>query len=186
MLAWLETYAKTHLFYIILIVVGVVAFNSWRQEHDARLLADQKVSQNAQLVKSLEDGIASRDSALAAAVKPIQVVVAAAKTPQQVVEAVPKIAPELAPSLDVKAVDATHVQVDSQGFIGLLGKYETLSKEEAACQADYADEQRKTAALTDSVKELKKKPRFWKRVGGTIKQVALGIAAGFILAEVKR
>jgi predicted negative regulator of RcsB-dependent stress response len=189
MIAWAKQYGKTHLFYIILIVAGAVAFNSWRQEHDARLLADQKVRQDEQLVKSLQDGITSRDAAAERAKADTAKLVASLKTPAQVVAAVPTLTSEpVAQALQARPApdDPNAVEVQAVPFAALLGQFKDAEDGLQTCQMDLADTQKIALERADEVKALKKKPRFWKRVGSVAKQVGLGIVTGILIAEVRK
>lgn len=187
MVAWLKQYASTHIFYIILIVGGVAGFRFWLSEHDRAVQLEQTIKANNQIIAGLNDQIKTRDEANVMADKKVQVIVTAAKTPTAVVAAIPQIAPQIAAELNARTVPnlPNVVQVDAPGLMDLTGKFVTMSQDLATCQADYADEQKKFDADESSIKALKTKPKFFKRVGHDLKIVAItaGVTAILIVAH---
>jgi hypothetical protein len=180
MIAWLKQYALHHLFYIILIVGGVVGFRLWLSEHDQRVAIENKVKANDQLVKSLQDGIASRDALLAKQNQVVVKVVHDVQTTTQAVAAVPQlVTPQQAVDLKptVSTTDPNAVEVQAKPFIALLGDYKIVQQENATCQADLADEKKIEAADQDTIKELKKKPKFWARMKSHGKVAIIGMLA---------
>jgi hypothetical protein len=189
MITWLETHGKTHLFYIILIVAGVAGFRTWLSEHDARVDAERQVKQSQQLVKSLQDGIASRDADLSKRQQVVVRVVHDVASPAQAVAAVPLlVTPQQDQDLQTKVAvdDPKAVEVQAVPFAQLLGDYKLETQENQTCQADLVDEKKIVTEDEAVIKALKKRPRFWRRVGGVVKEVGLGVLAGFVLAEVRR
>jgi hypothetical protein len=166
MFQWIQTYAKTHLFYIILIVGGVVGFKAWQEQHDQVILAVQREKDNDKLVKDLRDGIASRDAQLAQKKVETVKIVREVKTPEQAVEAAPKLVPDLAPALQVKPApdDKKAVEVQAMAFTDLLGQFKDTRDELQTCLVDLSDEKKIITVDEDTIKTLKKKPGFWKRV----------------------
>lgn len=185
MVAWLKTYATTHLFYIILIVVGAIAFYSWKGEHDQRLIAEQTIKANSQVIAGLNDQIKARDAANVAADNKVKTLVAATKTPAQVVAAIPRIAPpDIAGELNARVSPTLPnvVEVDAPGLIDLTGKFVTMSQDLATCRADYADETKKFNTDESTIATLKKKPRLIKRIFGSVKTFGIGVGVGVVLA----
>lgn len=165
---WLRTYAKTHLFYIILIVGGVVSFRVWLQEHDARVAADAAV-------KQLQTQVVTVQAQAAQKVEVVKQVVTKATTPTAVAAVLPSLtnlplAPE--PVLG----DPTALQVEAVPLVQLAGDDKETHIQLEACQQvnDLKDKQ---------IGELKKKPKFLSRVKHVAEAVGVGIAVGFILAK---
>ena len=186
MITWIETYIKTHLFYIILIVMGVFAFRSWLSEHDARVQAENTVKQNAVIVASLQDGIKTRDAALAQKVQVITKIVHDVQTPAQAVAAVPQlVTPVQTEALQVKVApdDPKAIEVQAVPFTELLGELKDTTEENNTCQADLVDQRKIVSTDEDTIKVLKKKPGFWKRVMGTGKAVGVGVGIGIVIAK---
>jgi hypothetical protein len=180
MIEHLKTFGKTHLFYIILIVMGVVCFRSWLAEHDARTLAQAAVKaeqvKNADLQKQIE--VVKADAAQQ--VKVVTKVVHDAVTPSQVVQAVPTLTDV---PLNTRVIPGNFVDVEVAAvpLMHLVGELKTSQINLGACQQTSAlkDEQLKIA--NDTITTLKKKPGFWKRVIGTAKAVGVGIGIGAVL-----
>lgn len=166
MIAWLRTYAAHHLFYIILIVGGVFGFKAWEEQHDQVILAEQREKGNDKLVKSLQDGIAARDKELASRKVQTVKIVREVRTPEQAIAAVPLLVPDLAPALQAKPApdDKKAVEVQAMAFTDLLGQFRDTRDELQTCLVDLEDEKKIAAADEDTIKALKKKPGFWKRV----------------------
>jgi hypothetical protein len=49
---------------IVLAIDAYVGVHSWQQEHDARLLAEQKIAVDEQQVKQLQDSITANNQAM--------------------------------------------------------------------------------------------------------------------------
>jgi nicotinamide riboside kinase len=181
MIAWLKTYAKTHLFYIVLIAVGLIAFRSWLQEHDARLKADDTVKQQEIVVADLKQQIVIANQQAAQKVQVITKVVHDAVTPTQVVAAIPSLT-----SLPLEAReipdDPVNVAVAAQPLIQLAGDDKACHIQLDACQqvASLKDQQLKAKDV--EIVALKKKPGFWKRVSGKLKVVGIGVGIGLLLS----
>lgn len=163
MISWIKTYAAHHLFYIILIAVGVVSFRVWLQEHDAKVAAQV-------VVADLQKQIATTQAQAAQKVEVIKQVVQKAKTPQDVVQVLPTLT---ALPINAQPVPEDHnkLLVDALPLLQLAGQAKEEEIQLAACQQvnDLKDKQ---------IVELKKKPRFITR----IKNVAEAVGVGFALA----
>lgn len=196
MLTYLKQYASTHLFYIVLIGISLVAFRSWMGEHDARLLAEQQAKASDAIVKASEQKISDlkqeindNDEKAARDIASLQKAIAAVKTPQQVVSELPNIAPSLpAPAVVQPDQSIAFPKDDVLPLFQELAQGKTCAVQLAQCQANYAAEQKiadqKDAQLDAKNKEitaLKKPKGFWKRLGSTLKQVGIGVAIGATL-----
>lgn len=173
------TFLKTHLFYVILIVVGLLAFRGWLQEHDARLASDQTVKVAEAKVADLQQQIVAVN---AAAAKQVQVVVKqieAVKTPAQAITAIPTLSD--LPLNSRPAVDSpTAVTVDAIPLAQELAECRVTKINLDACTANLGNE---TAIVTQKQLQIValQKPSFWKRVTGTLKTVGIGAAIGATL-----
>src|SRR5579859_585385 len=130
-MSWLQTYAKTHLFYIILIVGGVFAFHVWLQEHDARVAADNVVKQQESQVKNLQAEIAATQAQAALKVSEVQKVVKKATTPLEVVTTLPSLTNL---PLNARPVSPTQVEVDAEPLVQLAGAAKVAEVQLVACQ----------------------------------------------------
>lgn len=186
---------KTHLFYIVLIVGGVISFRVWLQEHDARVKADETVKQEELIVKQQETAVAYLQTQIAATqtqaaqkVQAVQQVVKKATTPQEVVKTLPTLTDlPLAPR--PVSDSPTAVEVEAQPLIELAGELKTAEVKLDACQ-QVSDLQVKQLAAKDAVieakdtevKALKKKPRLFKRLLNVGKAVGVGVGIGLLIS----
>lgn len=196
MLSYLKQYASTHLFYLIVIGVALVGFRSWREEHDARLLAEQQIKSSDAAVKAsqaqisdLKQQIAASDARSAQQLASLQKMVTAVQTPQQVVKEIPQVATNLPAPVTVQPDDSiSFPKADVLPLFQDLADAKTCSVKLAQCQSDYASEQQiagqKDAQLGEKDKEitaLKKPQGFWHRFGSAVKQIGIGIGIGAVL-----
>ena len=181
MVIWLETYAKTHLFYILLIAGAVVGAHVWLQEHDARVKADGVIKQLEVVVATLQQQIAANDAQAAVKVVTITKVVHAARTPAQVVQALPKIT-EVPLEARVAVDNPSQVSVDALPLVTLLGQGKVDAVNLAACTVDLQAEKTIVVAKDSEIVALKKKPKFLKRVLGIAKTVGVGVGIGLLIS----
>jgi len=161
-----KTFITTHLFYIILIAVGVVSFRMWLSEHDARLTADAKV-------KEAQTQIASIVTQAAAQVKVVTKVVHDAVTPSQVVAAVPTLTDVPLATREITG-NPVDVEVAAQPLMQLVGELKTAQIELGACQ--------QVSVLKDQqIAALKKKPKFFTRLKRVAEAVGVGVGIGLLL-----
>lgn len=173
-------YLRTHVFYIILIVGGLVGFHAWLGEHDARLVADKQEAVSEARVKQLQQQIT--DVQAAATVKSLAVtkIVSAAKTPEQQIATVPQL--QEAP-LNVRPVmgEPGSVTVDLPALVENLGKCQQDKIALDACTQTKTLISAQLAEKDEVISALKKKPSFFKRVGSVAKAVGVGIGIGLLL-----
>jgi len=181
MITWIETYAKTHLFYIILIVVGVVAFRSWEQEHDARLLAEQQVKQSDAQVKTLQQQITTNTALAAQKVQVVTKIVHDAKTPAQQIAAIPQLTDVPLNTRPIVGLPDGVVAVDLAPLVAELGQCKQDAINLGACTQNYNTCQGIVSLRNAEIVVLKKKPSFWHRVSGVAKSVGVGIGIGVLL-----
>lgn len=175
-------YAKTHLFYIVLIVGGVLSFRVWLSEHDARVQAENAVKQAQVTVASLQKQIDSIPPQTAAKVQVVTKVVHDAVTPSQVVAAVPTLTdvPLATRAIPGNTVD---VEVAAVPLVTVLGEFKTAQIELGACQQTDALKDKQLAAKDTEIAALKKKPKFFKRVEHAAEAIGVGVAIGVLLVK---
>jgi ribosomal protein L11 len=181
MIAWLKAYAKTHIFYIVLIAVGLIAFRSWLQEHDARQAADNTVKQQEAQVADLKQQIVTANQQAAQKVQVVTKIVHDAVTPSQVVAAIPSLTNVPLNTREVPG-NPTDVLVAAQPLIQLAGDDKAAHIQLEACQQVGALKDQQLTAKDVEIAALKKKPSFWKRVLGTAKAVGVGVGIGLLLS----
>lgn len=182
MLTWLETYARTHIFYLVIITVAAVGAHVWLQEHDARVKADETVKAAEVNIVSLRNQIDTSNARAAAKVKTVFKIVHDAVTPAQVVQAAPQLTDV---PLDTRlAIDnPSQVSVDALPFAQLLGQAKEDTINLAACKFELTAQTDIVAAKENEIVALKKKPKFLKRIAGVAKAVGVGIGIGLLISH---
>lgn len=170
MLTKLVTWAKPHVFYFVLIGVGLVAAHAWLTEHDLRMASDAKVTASQDTIKQLQ-------ASAAAQVQQVKTIVLRAKTPAQQIAVIPQLetAPlnaRLAPQLTPEAPPAA--TVDLQPLVTDL-----LACKE--CEIKLTECQQESAQKDVQIVALKKKPAFWHRVASGAKIVGVSIGVGIVI-----
>lgn len=180
MIETLKKYALAHLFYLVIIAIGLISARAWLQEHDQRVLSDAAVKTANAQVKDLQAQIVAVNAAAAQKVQVVTRIVQAAKTPQQAIAAIPQIAPNLNP--EVVPLESTKVAVDALPLLQVIaqGKEDAINFQ--ACRDTSALKDQKIAAKDDEIKTLTKKKSFFKRVFSSGKQIGIGIGIGLVLA----
>lgn len=184
----MESYIKTHLFYIVLIVVGVIAFRSWSQEHDARILAEQQIKQSDAQVKTLQQQITTTTAQATQKALKVTQIVKAAKTPAQQIAAVPQLTDiplNARPIASLSPDGPAQVAVDLAPLVQELGQCKTAAINLGACTTNYNSCQDIVKLRDGEIATLKKKPNFWHRVATVAKDVGIGIGIGFALGVKK-
>jgi hypothetical protein len=182
MIAWLKSYAKTHIFYIVLIAVGLIAFRSWLQEHDARQVAEVTVKQQEAQVANLKQQIVTTQQQAAQKVQVVTQVVHDAVTPSQVVAAIPSLTNVPLETREIPG-NPVDVEVAAQPLIQLAGDDKATHIQLDACQQVSTLKDQQLTAKDVEIVALKKKPSFWKRVTGTAKAVGIGVGIGLLLSN---
>jgi hypothetical protein len=177
-------WALTHAIWIVAAIVAILLGHSWIAEHDARLHADDQIKASEALIKTLQDHQAATDAAAAQKVQVITKIVHDAVTPTQVVAALPQVDKTIAANLGARiapSLQPSEVAVQAVPLMQLVGDFANTKTQLDACQSNLADEKSIAANKDDEIKALKKKPSFWKRVGGTAKMIGIGIGIGALL-----
>jgi hypothetical protein len=159
---------KTHAAYIASIIALLIFGHVWLSEHDARVQAENTI-------KTLKSQIVTTDTQAVQKVKVITQIVKVAQTPAQVVTAVPQLT-DVALNARVAVDNPAQVSVDALPLLNELAQAKIDSIDLGACKSDLKNTNLEVAAL-------KKKPKFWKRVKKDAEELAIAIAAGFVLAK---
>lgn len=174
-------YLKTHLFYVIIIAIGLVAFRSWLQEHDARVLAEQTVKQSELKVSDLTTQIKLTSDAAASAQAALQKRVAEVRTPSQAIAAIPDVSTlplntRPAPGLPGGVI------VDAVPLFQSLAQCKSDAIELTACRTNFSTQEKIIAEKDTQIKALTAKPRFWKRFGNNLLKYG-GPIAGYLIGK---
>lgn len=173
------SYLRLHAVYIILIVLGIVGFRLWLEQHDQRVLAEQQLKQSQLQVASLQQQIQQTQAAAQQKVAVIQRTVTAAKTPAQQMAAIPMLS-----DLPLNARPAVNlpdaVTVDLAPLVQELGACKSCQVQLAACQETVSLKDQQLAAKDKEVTALKARPPFWVRVKHIAEAVGAGVAIGFL------
>lgn len=177
-----ESYIKTHLFYIVLIIAGVIGFRLWLSEHDARVQAQSIVKQQEVTVVNLQKQIDAIQAVTAAKVQVVTKVVHDAQTPSQVVAAVPQLTnvPLAVRTIPGNPVD---VVVAAQPLLQVVAEDKTAQIELAACQQTVTLQGEQLVAKGNEVAALKKKPKFFTRAAHVAEAVAAGLIVGLLVRK---
>jgi predicted transposase YbfD/YdcC len=159
---------KTHAAYIALIAILLIFGHMWLSEHDARVQAENTI-------KTLKSQIVTTDAQATQKVKVVTQIVKVTQTPAQVVAAVPQLT-DVPLNARVTVDNPSQVSVDALPFVNMLAQAKVDSINLTACQSDLKNTNLEVASL-------KKKPKFWKRVKKDAEELAIAIAAGFVLAK---
>lgn len=208
----LKTFAMHHLPWIVLVVVGGIGVRAYMAEHDAHLLADQKVAvaeqqvkqlqvsidQNNQAILSLQAQMNTRDQQNAAVIQQLLKQKAAAVTPPQQVVAVQTIAKLPAPIESIpNTPDWRLPGIDVQPLFNVVADGEMAITNLKTCQSDLTDQKTisatKDKTITDQTQQiglkdqeiavLKKPKGFWKSFAHDLKSVGIGIGVGLTVAK---
>lgn len=184
MLTWLTTFGKTHLTYIVIILIGLIAFRSWLAEHDARAASEMVVKAEQTQIADLQQQIQAINADTAQKVQVVTKVIhdlGPTPTPAQVIAAVPQLT-EVPLNTRAAPDNPVQVSVDALPFVNLLAQAKEDAINLKACTDTSAIKSQQLAAKDIEIAVLRKKPNFWHRVIGTAKAVGVGIGIGAILA----
>ena len=175
----LKIYAKTHIFYIVIIAISVIAFRTWLSEHDARVKAEITVKEAETAIKTLQDHQAATDAAATQKVQVITKIVHDAATPTQVVAALPQVDTQIAAQLNARPLpeDPAAVAVNAAVLIQIVGDLKTSQIQLGACQSNLADEKNIVTEKDKEIAALKRKPGFWARIKSHGKWAIVGMFA---------
>lgn len=181
-MTWLETYAKTHLFYLFVIGLAFVSFRVWLSEHDQRMSALATIKQQEVTVADLKAQIATVQQQAAQQTQVVKQVVVKATTPSAVVTALPQLTtlplkPQVVPN------DPVDLMVQAEPLVQLAGEAKTAEVQLVACQQTTDLQDKQLTAKDAEITALKKKPRFLNRVKHVAEAVGVGVAIGVLLVK---
>jgi hypothetical protein len=175
----------SHLVWVVGVAIAVVAFYSWRAEHDQRLIAEQAVKAAEVQVKTLQQSIADRDKAAAVQVAPIVKIIHDTVTVPQAIANLPAVVNQPLP-VPVVPQPNNAVLIPEPDVLPLFNQV----ADDKVCRIqldtttkDLTDTKAIVVQKDDEIKALKKPKGFWRRVGGTMKAVGIGIGIGVALGH---
>lgn len=173
-------YLKTHVFYVALLLVLLVAGRSWLLEHDARLLSDQQAKISDSRVQALYQQIEANKAAAHAAIDTLQKQAAAVKTASQAIIAIPDVSTL---SLNSRPLpdNPNQVAVDAIPLYQTLNQCKQDAVELNACKANAKLTTEQLTEKDTEIKALKKPKKFWSRVGSTLKTGGVGVILGIAI-----
>lgn len=197
----MTAYLKTHLVYLIIIAIGLLAFHSWLREHDDKLAAlqQEKISETkiADLQRSntqLAAQTAASDAKAAQMVDALKTAVAKVKTPEQAVAALPKVIDLTQFPINARVIpnDPTNVTVAAIPLFQALTDCTETKIELAACSTartnantQLANDREIVNQKDDEIAALKQPKKFWSRMLGTAKAVGVGVGIGITICLLK-
>lgn len=206
----IRAFAVHHIPWLILVIVGGIGIHSYMQEHDSRLLAEQKIAVDEQQVKTLQASIAVNNQAIVTLQNQMQqrdaqnaqVIAQLAKQRQQAVtptQQVQVLATEAKLPEPIVSIPGTQdwrlPSADVQPLFSAVSDGAMATANLTTCQADLKDQKdisaTKDKTITadvaiiatkdDEIKTLKKPRSFWHRMVGNVKQVIVSAAIGYFL-----
>lgn len=164
-------YLKTHLFYVVLIVVGLICGRVWLQEHDARVLAEQQIKVSEATVKTLQAQIVDTQAQADKTIATIKAKVIIVKTPAQAIAAIPEVS-----SLPLNSRPAPDggVTVDAVPLFQELAQCKEDAVQLNACTVESKKKDEIIGQKDLEITALKKKPGFWTRLKGQGKAAIFG------------
>lgn len=182
MVDWIKAYAMHHLFYIIIIAVGLLSFRVWLSEHDARVAAENVVKQSEATVATLQAQIKAIPAQTAAKVQVVTRVVHDAVTPSQVVAAIPQLTDVPLATREIPG-NPVDVEVAAQPLMQLVGELKTSQINLGACEQVSGLKDQQLTAKDAEIVALKKKPKFLTRMKHVAEALGIGIAIGVLLVK---
>jgi hypothetical protein len=188
---------------VFVIALAFAWFFSWRADRQDRTQLAAELAATKQMVAAADAQQHTRDAQLAETLKSLAAEKRSIVTPAQIIHELPRelglpspIVLQTAPPASSTSVLAQTVKpVPSQAIIPAedLKPLYDFAIDCKACQAklatvqsDFADEQKKTAALTkerDDAVRIAKGGTAWRRIGRAAKWLLIGAAAGALAAK---
>jgi hypothetical protein len=175
----------THIVWIVLATATVIGFNSWRSEHDARLIAQQTIKTSEAQVSLLQKQIADRDAQAVQQAAPIVKIIHDVQTVPQAVAALPQVVNQPLPEPVVRQPDNSVLipQPDVIPLFQQVADDKICRIQVNALIGDVADQKAIVKQKDGEVAALKKPKSFWRRTGGVLKLVGIGIGIGVTIAR---
>lgn len=176
----LKTFILSHTIWIVGVIVALVGFHCWVQEHDQRLQAESAVKAAQVNIVQLQRQIDKTNAQAAQQVQTIVKIVHDVQTPTQAIPAIPQLT-NVPLNARVLTDNPIQVGVDAVPLIQLLGQAKQDAVNLTACQSDLKNETAIAVQKDDQIKALTKKPAFLHRLGNAAKTVGVGIAIGIAI-----
>lgn len=177
-------YLKTHVMYLIVIGLALLGGRVWLQEHDARLRAELAIKPLQDQVATLQQQIRSNDQQAAVSKAKVVQVVQAIKTTAQAIAQIPSLSGvELHPRPAI-STDTVGITVDALPLARELGQCKQDQIDLGACRLNYAACQQISDQKDQILKLATKKPSFWKRLYGQVKEVTIVGAVAFVAGKI--
>lgn len=195
-----KDYVLHHLFYLIIIAIGVIAFRSWLQEHDARLAVDaenrasqQRVVQLQQDITAINAQVAQINAAKDAQIAELKKAATRVTTSAQAIQELPSVAnlhgyqtmPQPVPD------KPDQITVLALPYYQQLNACQQDLVARTACEAVAGKKDEQLAKDVEIIAEkdkqianLQRRPSFWKRLGGELKRGTLWTSVGIVVAKV--
>lgn len=178
-------FVLSHAIWIALAGASIVGFNSWKAEHDSRLIAEQQIKISQTQVQTLQQQIADRDKQTVATVAPIVKIIHDTVTAPQAIAALPQVVNQPLPAPIVPQPDNSVIipEPDVLPLFNQVADDKVCRVQIDALTKDYNDQKAIVEQKDVEIKALTKKPSFWHRVGSTLKKVGIGVAIGLAIAK---
>lgn len=175
------TFIKAHIFYLTLIVVGLVGFRCWLTVHDQNRDQAAQLAVEQVKVKTLTDQIAAINTAAALKTAAVSQTVKAVKTPAQAIAAIPDLS-GIPLNARISPLDTTQVSVDAVALVQELGQCKTSAIQLDACTDREQTDLSIIAAKDKQLAIVAKPQKFWHRLLVATKDISIGIGIGVLLA----
>ena len=176
-------YLKTHLFYVVLILVGIYGFHTWLEEHDEKQAAERQAAVAEVQIKTLQQQVIAVQQTAVTKVAAVHKIVQQATTHAQQIAAVPDLSDiplNLREGPEINNPDT--VEVSLVALTKELGQCKEDQINLQACTATSALKDQQLALKDQEIVSLKKKPKFLTRLKHVAEAVGVGIAIGVVLA----
>lgn len=167
----IREYIHTHLFYIVFILGLCVGFRVWLSVHDHDVLVSQQLQVSRDEVKTLRQQMVAEDAAARQKVTVVTKIVHDARTPDQVVAAIPDLT---SLPLHARALPNEEVAVNAPEFVALLGQCKIDATNLGACSANLNRCEQINSEKDHQAKLLKKS--FRRKLWDGAKTAAITIA----------
>lgn len=179
----LKSHVATHVFYIVGIAFMVLCGRIWLQEHDARMATDAKLAVSQKQEQALQAQITQLNAQAAVKVAAVKKQVAAIKTTPQAIAAIPSLSSLPLMERAIPAIPDA-VAVNAVALAQELGECKEAEINLGACEQTNTRMAEIHTEDQQQIMVLRKKPKFWRRVGSTIKSGSIFISIGVVIAKV--
>lgn len=176
----MPTYIKTHIWYLVLIGVGLLAFHSWLQEHDQRLMAEQTARVAEQKFEDFQKQVDAVNAVASQKVQVIERQIESVKTPAAAIAGIPDVSTLPLHAVPVPSVPGA-VQVDALPLYQELAACQINTVKLDACTQSSAIKDQQITEQKQAIAALKRPVGFWHRFYGALKYVGIGVGIGAVI-----